>query len=98
MVILGGENKKASRFDWRRYKNGGGFKEKIKYRFSRHFEKIITKIHTIFFTSSTLGITVTLLPTESGLNSWGIHHLFRTFIERKSLKNVIFCLEKVLIL
>jgi hypothetical protein len=29
-------------------KNGGGFKEKIKYRFSGHFVKIITKIHTIF--------------------------------------------------
>jgi len=24
-VILGGENKKASRFDWRRYKNGGAY-------------------------------------------------------------------------
>ena len=24
-MILGGENKKASHLDWRRYKNGGGF-------------------------------------------------------------------------
>ena len=40
--------KKASRFDWRRYKNGGGFKEKIKYPFSGLFQNIITKIHTIF--------------------------------------------------
>ena len=31
-----------------RQKNGGGFKEKIKYPFSGLFQNIITKIHTIF--------------------------------------------------
>ena len=36
-----------------RQNNGGGLKEKIKYRFNGLFAKIITKIHTIFFTGST---------------------------------------------